>query len=200
MSDVLYTLTQRHRFFDGTNAPEMLDAVVLVGNTNAYVSGSANYPGSAATLQIRSDTPENGGVMYTFTVGDSFKIAFDGSAGQFDSNVFDVDYTWYFTPLEEFILSVLPATVPTTLAMGYEVTPSLGVGASATVSVPMVPALPDSGYNVAVALAGSAQLLGALAILSATVAGSAQVDVVVQNNGLLTLGGATVLVTALHNG
>jgi len=63
-----------------------------------------------------------------------------------------------------------------------------------------VPALPDAGYNVAVALAGSSQLLGALAILSATVAGSAQVDVVVQNNGLLTLAGATVLVTALHNG
>jgi hypothetical protein len=84
--------------------------------------------------------------------------------------------------------------------VGYAVTPSLIIGASATVAVPMVPALPDAGYNVAVALAGSSQLLGALAILSATVVDADTVNVVIQNNGLLTLAGATVLVTALHNG
>lgn len=196
-TDFVYVPTYLFRLFDGTNAPDIL-APIQLGYPNAYISASANYPGSAATLQIKTDPdPNNAPATYNFQAGDYWQLNQFG--GVFSPEVLaDVSYA---ISASAFVSEQVAAVLPTaTLAVGYAVTPNLAVGASATVSVDMVPALPDAGYNVGVALAGSAQLLGALAILSATVAGSAQVDVVVQNNGLLTLGGATVLVTALHNG
>ena len=94
-----------------------------------------------------------------------------------------------------------PTEIPTpTHSLGYASVPSLLTTQQTTVSVALTPSLPSSAYNASAALTGNAQLLGDLAINSVTVAGAAQVDVVVQNNGLLTLSGATVLVTALHNG
>jgi len=171
--------------YDGANYTEMTEAAsAYYAHTNyttpvAFVSA---YPGLGDLFTIQTD-------QYSFNL----------EPGQWLVQDKDVVYATNNTPHFEAFYR-LPDLLTPTLAVGYAVTPSLGIGASATVSVDMVPALPDAGYNVAVALAGSAQLLGALAILSATVAGSAQVDVVVQNNGLLTLAGATVLVTALHNG
>lgn len=172
--------------YTGSNLAEMTEAA-----SSYYPHTVANYPTAFVSayyvngndLKIETD-------IYNFTMTPGMWLFQDG--GNVGTTNDGVNIAALYTPVTE---------VPSpTLAVGYAVTPSLIVGASATVAVPMVPALPDAGYNVAVALAGSAQLLGALAILSATVAGSAQVDVVVQNNGLLTLGGATVLVTALHNG
>lgn len=196
-NDYFYLNTIVHRIFDGTNAPDIL-AGFLAPYPNAYISASANYPGPSATLQIRTDTPENAGFANNFSVGDAWQL--NGNYGVFSAAV--LTDTTYAIPASAFVDSRIALAAPyPTLAVGYATTPNLTAGASTTVEVPMVPALPDSGYNVGVALAGSSQLLGALAILSATVAGSAQVDVVVQNtDGLLTLGGATVLVTALHNG
>jgi hypothetical protein len=195
-NDYVYVSSILHRVFDGTNADDILDGF-LAPYPASYISASANYPGASATLQIRTDTPENGGFANNFTVGDAWQL--NGNYGVYSAAV--LTDTSYAVPLSAFCdTRVALAITNPTLAVGYAVTPSLIIGASATVAVPMVPSLPDAGYNVAVALAGSAQLLGGLAILSATVAGSAQVDVVVQNNGLLTLAGATVLVTALHNG
>lgn len=193
-NDVLYALIQRHRVFDGTNAPDMLAAMNLSGFPDAYISASASYPGASATLQIMTDTnPNNGPYPVNFTVGSSWSFAVGGMIPEqyLTDNSFVV-------PLADFIRDHAPQPA---LAVGYEITPSLGPGASATVSVPMVPDLPDAGYNVAVALAGSTQLLGSLQILGHTVVSASAVNVSVQNNnGLLTLAGATVLVTALHNG
>lgn len=194
-NDVIYVPVQKHRVFDGTNIPDMLDRLLPLWS-EGYISASANYPGASATFSFTTDpNPNNAPQTFNYAVGDSVLI---NVGGPYTAAVLADDT--FVVPLESFILDHSPAVPSPTLAVGYAVTPSLGIGASATVSVPMVPALPDSGYNVGVALAGSAQLLGALAILSATVVDTDTVNVVVQNNGLLTLGGATVLVTALHNG
>ncbi len=173
--------------YTGDNLAEMTEAA-----SSYYPHTVANYPTAFVSayyvngndLKIETD-------IYNFTMTPGMWLFQDG--GNVGTTNDGVNITALYTPVTD---------VPSpTLAVGYAVTPNLTAGASTTVEVPMVPSLPDSGYNVGVALAGSTQLLGALAILSATVAGSAQVDVVVQNtDGLLTLGGATVLVTALHNG
>lgn len=207
-NDVIYALTQRHRVFNGTNAEDMLAAVQGAGYPDSYISASANYPGASATLQITTDTNlNNGPYPIDFTVGSSWGFSAGGMYPSFsmaDEGIF-VPLKQYVedlaTPIATAAASAAVAALPLpALAVGYAVTPNLIVGASATVTVPMVPSLPDAGYNVAVALSGSAQLLGALQILSATVVSASSVDVSVRNNGLLTLGGATVLVTALHNG
>lgn len=186
-NDVIFAVTQRHRIFDGTNAADML-AAINISYPDAVISASANYPGASATMTVQPWP----GYNINFAVGDSWNSV---SGGQYPAASLADDS--FVVPLEEYILARVPQAA---LAVGYATTPNLGVGASATVTVDMVPALPDSGYNVAVALAGSAQLLGALQILGHAVVSASAVDVSVQNNGLLTLGGATVLVTALHNG
>lgn len=194
-NDKVFAQTQKHRVFNGSNAADMLAAIQSIYPA-ATITASANYPGLTATVQILTDIPDNGGYPANFAVGDSWSFTTGGmcpAATLADSQL--------FVDLESYVASAVAAAVPTpALAVGYAVTPNLIVGASATVSVPMVPPLPDAGYNVAVALSGSAQLLGALQILNVSVVSASAVDVVVKNNGLLTLGGATVLVTALHNG
>lgn len=191
-NDVIYVLSHRHRVFDGTNIAELLE-VLDVAYPDGYVSASASYPGASATFSFVTDTnPNNGPVTIDFQVGDSWLPI---QNGRYPAAV--LADTSYAVPLVEYIRDNAPQAA---LAVGYGVVPSLLVGASATVTVPMVPSLPDAGYSVAMALAGSAQLLGALQILGHTVVSASAVDVSVRNNGLLTLGGATVLVTALHNG
>lgn len=191
MPQVIYAQVQRHTVFDGTNAEQMLVAVQS-NWANASISGSSNYPGASATLQVMTDTIPNGGYQVNFAVGDSWLIS---SAGMYPASSLADEQ--YYVDLDAYVLARIPQPA---LAVGYASTPNLGAGASATVSVDMVPSLPDSGYNVAVSLAGSAQLLGALSIIGYSVVSASAVNVDVQNNGLLTLGGATVLVTALHNG
>lgn len=193
MPETVYALTHRNLVFDGTNVEDLLDFVHMAGYPNAYISASANYPGASATLSMMNDLPEESGQLVTFAVGDAWNLPYNGKmpASALADTAYGVD-------LDAYILARIPAA---TLAVGYATTPNLGAGASAAVNVPMVPSLPDAGYNVGVALTGSAQLLGALAILGYDVVDADTVEVRIQNtNGLLTLAGATILVTALHNG
>ena len=208
--DKNYVLVQVHRIFDGTNAADMVAGMVASNYPDANITASANYPGASATLQVRTDLEENGGYLVNFAVGDSWYVTQSGQAGMFPAASlanagYMVDFDSFVTdvcgPIATAAASAALSAVPVPMvAVGYATTPSLLVGASAAVNVDMSPALPDSGYNVAVALAGSAQLLGALAILGHTVVDADTVEVRIQNNGLLTLAGATILVTALHNG
>lgn len=190
--DKVYVPSMVIRLFDGSNAQDMLDAVAAL-YPNAVISASSNYPGASATLTVVTDLdPNNAPSTIPFSVGEGFNLVAGGSYP-----VASLADATGMTSLAEFVRDHAPAPA---LAVGYGSTPNILVGASATVTVPMVPALPDAGYNVAVALAGSAQLLGSLQILGHTVVSASAVDVTVKNNGLLALAGATVLVTALHNG
>ncbi len=84
------------------------------------------------------------------------------------------------------------------VSAGYTTTPSILVGAQATIAVQLTPAQPSTSYHVPKPqLSGSAQLLGALSVESWAIVDADTVNVVVKNNGLLALAGATVLVTAV---
>jgi len=197
MPDPIFVSVSPVKVFDGFNQADMWSELLL-NWPNMTVTASSS-PSASATFTIVTDLPNNGPQTLTWNVGDGFSRLGPVLNGLVSAYTIANEPT--VTDLGAFVDTRIAAAAPVpTLAVGYAITPSLVVGASATVAVPMVPALPDSGYNVAVALAGSAQLLGALAILSASVVDTDTVNVVVQNNGLLTLAGATVLVTALHNG
>lgn len=89
------------------------------------------------------------------------------------------------------------AAIEPVMAAGIESIPSLIAGAQTNVNVTLVPAMSGTAYSAAPVLVGGAQLLGSLSVLSHTVVDEDTVTVTVKNNGLVTLAGAQVLVTAV---
>lgn len=193
MSDPLVLIIPTYvLIFDGTNQAEMWAEMSLTW-ANMSVSASS-APGSAASFTIITDLPNNGPQTIEWEVGDGFNRINPGYGYLSKSTLADPAT---FMDLTKFVQATAPAA---TLAVGYAPTPSIAGGDSETVTVPMVPALPDDGYAVSIALAGGSQLLGSLQVIGHDVISASAVDVTVRNNGILALGGATVLVTALHNG
>lgn len=98
-------------------------------------------------------------------------------------------------------VTALEAAVATIrISMGAASVPSLIAAASATVQVTLKQAMADTSYTAAAAIsAGGISLLAGLSIQSVTVVNTSRVDVVVKNTGLVTLVGAQVVVTAVHN-
>jgi hypothetical protein len=85
------------------------------------------------------------------------------------------------------------------VAAGVNTVPTLGAGASTTVSVTIKPTLPSTSYTVAAFVVGGLNLLGNLQVTGTSVISTSQVNVTVQNTGLLSLGGASVCVIAVIN-
>jgi hypothetical protein len=77
---------------------------------------------------------------------------------------------------------------------GVKECPLLIVG-NTTVSVDIIPAMPDTSYTPNAQLFASVALLGSLSVTGVTVVDTNTVDVVVNNSGLIGLNGAAVLVT-----
>lgn len=84
------------------------------------------------------------------------------------------------------------------LGAGVATVPSLIGGASTTVSVTLSPSMPDTSYQKVAILTGGASLLATLSITSTAIVDEDTVNVTVQNTGLVTLAGATVLVMAIN--
>ncbi|MGW3153994.1 hypothetical protein [Streptomyces sp. NPDC001089] len=89
-----------------------------------------------------------------------------------------------------------PAAV---LSAGKGTVPTLLASATANVVVTLKPGFADTSYSPAAQVVGGVNLLSALSIQSTTVTTKDTVTVVVKNTGLVSLGGATVLVTAIHD-
>lgn len=83
-----------------------------------------------------------------------------------------------------------------TLAAGYALTPNISASASANVAVDLDTTMSGTTYQASAVLAGSASLLGDLDITAVAITDSNTVTVTVQNNGVIALAGATVIVTA----
>lgn len=90
----------------------------------------------------------------------------------------------------------LPETPVLTLAAGYALTPNILASASANVAVDLDTTMSGTGYEASAVLAGASSLLGSLAITAVSITDANTVTVTVQNNGILALAGATVIVTA----
>ena len=81
-------------------------------------------------------------------------------------------------------------------AMGVAPVPTLLLGQDTTVAVPIQPAMPDSGYTAYAATFGGVNL-GDLSITSVSVVDTDTVNVAVDNAGLGTVSGVTVMVHAV---
>lgn len=86
-----------------------------------------------------------------------------------------------------------------TIALGVNSVPTLLGAAQATVQVAIKPTFADTNYQATAVVTGAVNLLASLSVLSVTVVNGTRVDVVVRNTGLLSLSGASVLVSAIHN-
>lgn len=87
----------------------------------------------------------------------------------------------------------------TDISVGFAAVPTLLLSQSATVSVTLEIPFLDTNYSAVALITGSLNLLGALQVNSVTVIDEDTVNVVVQNTGLVTLSGASVLVVATRN-
>lgn len=82
------------------------------------------------------------------------------------------------------------------MAAGYALTPTILASASANVAVNLDLAMTGTSYETTAVLAGAASLLGGLQITDISITDSDTVTVTVQNTGLVSLAGATVIVAA----
>lgn len=83
------------------------------------------------------------------------------------------------------------------LATGYALTPSItGSGGTANVAVELDTTMSGTSYQAKSVLAGTSTLLADLEITSVSITDTDTVTVTVRNNGLVSLSGATVIVTA----
>lgn len=83
-----------------------------------------------------------------------------------------------------------------TVSVGTASVPTLLTTQSATVAVTLKIPFFNTSYSAVAVVTGALNLLGALQINSVTIVDEDTVNVVVQNTGLLTLSGASVLVVA----
>lgn len=85
------------------------------------------------------------------------------------------------------------------IALGIAGVPTLLGGVAVNIDVTIRPAYSDTSYQATAALSGTVSLLAALSIISVTIISGSVVRVRVQNTGLLSLSGAQVVVTTIHN-
>lgn len=174
-----YTYNVQALKYDGTNSSAIISAAssyfASAANGNNFVSGSV----ASGTITIYTD-------QYNFNmVADQWLV-------QDKETVWATNNTAHFNVFYRPAPSVQSST-------GNALVPVLTASAETTVAVTLVPALADSNYSVASSIVGnSASLLDDLDILSTTIVNANTVNVVVKNNGLISLSGANVFVTAIR--
>lgn len=102
----------------------------------------------------------------------------------------------YVNPAD-YVANLLPPPEPPAIALGVASVPSLLGNTQVTVPVTIKPTLASTSYTPVAVLLGSSSLLATLSVVSTTAVSESQVDVVVQNTGLLTIAGGSVLVAAV---
>lgn len=195
---VTYARILELALYDGTN-----DADLLTTIQQTFPSASAIGGTPGVTTIIRTDIPDNGGQDYTFRIGDSWENAQGLQRMPYEG----LNLPGFFVPLDQFITDVMTNGLAGLLpvpefAGGYAAVPSLGIGGSATLTVPIKPTLPSaSGYTPVATVAGGLTLLGNLEIFGTpTMVGGSACSVGVRNTGLLSLGtGATVMVHCMKS-
>jgi len=159
--------------YDGTNAADIMAYI-----DSLYAPNTCNLSGTTLL------SPN-----YNYDIGDwvTRKWSDNPHYGRIAGNLFTTNHFYPFIASGDLI------------SIGIGVVPLLGSNAQATVAVTLQPGFADSSYQAVALVLGGAPLISALSVLSTTVTGSGTVNVVVKNTGLLSLSGASVLVTALHN-
>jgi hypothetical protein len=170
-------------------------SVVLSYHAIQYI-GSNSADVDAAITDFTIDS-ESGGVLnctsgsIAWTVNTNDWVIFVQGAVY---NVHTPAQFAYFYDVNALISDV--AGVPSgILSAGIGTAPTILASGNATVSVPMIPAMPSTGLTANARVFGGT-ILGTLTVTSVTVTSTTNVDVVVHNPGLLSISGAHILVDA----
>jgi len=158
------------------------------GTNGAYIAGTLN-----TGITFVSDT----GTVLTYKDGDNINRTMNLGEWMVVGQHYD-SYPYPFPNAQYGLYYVEVLSIPDiTLAMGYALTPAItGSGGTANVAVDLNTSMSGTNYEASAALAGTSALLADLEITSVAITDSNTVTVTVQNNGLLALAGATVIVTA----
>lgn len=184
-------LMQFYEFYeyDGTNSADLLDFMqtnVPAGDGPWYIFNEAD--GLLEFAWDSTTVPQFG--YLAVNQGGGLLVA-----GGVSAQAVGPEWSNFYLPVTSFA----PSGVAENPVLGSGITsvPSLNGGASTTVNVPITPELPDTSYTAAAVLIGGTALLASLTVTSTSKISGAQVDVTVQNTGLLPLSGASVLVAAV---
>lgn len=97
----------------------------------------------------------------------------------------------------QYLASYVEIDPPTlTLSMGYALTPNITASGSANVAVDLDTTMSGTSYEATAVLTGTSALLTDLDITAVAITDNNTVTVTVQNNGIIALAGATVVVAA----
>ena len=161
--------------YDGTNSSEVLTVYGLSGHSCSIVSESGGV------LVINDATI---GVNFTINSGEWTYID-PADSNQHGETITNTVFSDQFFKTE--------------VSAGIAGVPTLLLSQSATVTVTLKIPFFDTSYTAIAMISGSLNLLGALQINSVTIVDEDTVNVVVQNTGLVTLSGASVVVVATKN-
>lgn len=176
----------RYIQYDGTNSSEMNDEVGMTIISEAD---------GVLVAQIPAD-----GQQYTINTG-YYIIYFENAVIEIDGSDFEFERRWRCTPTCDVVEEVASlvqevTTSPFVRAMGIAPVPTLPLGQDVTVAVQIQPAMPDSGYTAYAAVFGGINV-GDLSITSVSVVDTDTVNVAVDNGGLGTVSGVTLMVHAI---
>lgn len=171
--------------YNGTNGAEMLQLVQQItqysGNTWSVQADDG------ATLVLRETGTT--GLTADWPCPLAQYVVVDLSLGIIATLAADLYAARY-----QAIAGIVSTALRQTGSIGIAQVPSLILGASVQVVVPIRPIQPDASYAVSVSLAGSDQLLGSLELIGQPIKAPGSVTVTVHNKGILTLSGALLLV------
>lgn len=178
----------KHRFiqYTGSNSSELHDEVPM------------NILSETGGVLVAEIPPE--GSIYTINSG-YYVIYYENAVAEIDTSDNEFERRWRCSPTCDVVEEVASlvqevTTSPFVRAMGIAPVPTLLLGQDTTVAVQIQPAMPDSGYTAYAAIFGGVNL-GDLSITSVSVVDTDTVNVAVDNGGLGTVSGVTLLVHAI---
>lgn len=183
MSAQNHNMQFRSLQYDGTNSADVLALAQLKTNVSDWAIQSET--GGILTLSFDQSGP------------DTVSFAEDDWA-VFIPNIMQLA-AWPPSLYNDYF-GLVPAPADFRLSMGYALTPAILGGNSATVAVQISPGQASESYQARAVLTGASSLLSELEITSVSVVDTDTVNVVVHNTGLISLSGATVVVTTLSVG
>jgi hypothetical protein len=172
--------------YDGTNSADIIALDVFDFNNSSEAAGVWTF----------QSPPES--TVFVVHTGEWILFA----QNQVLSRVSDADFNNNYScnvlcsDVEPLVSAVESLAAGVVRAMGVAAVPSLILNATANVDVTLQPAMADSGYDAYASLFAGVSLSN-LQINSVTVVDQNTVTVAVQNVGLVTLAGASVMVHAV---
>lgn len=164
-----------------------LTSTVIVQKTDGYLYDGTNGPAVVAIINSASLTYVAPDLILDYGFGPL--IAAPGTY-----------ITWPGAPTlvtsDSVVVYPPPAGDPD-IAMGIATVPTIAGSTTVNVDVTIKPTVPSTSYSCSAVLTGSVSLLATLSLLSTTMLNTSTVRCSVRNTGLLSLGGAFLIATAV---